>query len=779
MQRIRRASLIVVMLALTAGIFASAASAFPTYFYSSSFGEKGTGNGQFESQTSIDIDVIGDIWVAEGAPNNRIQSFGPKGEYVSQITKVGSSPLGSVSDIAFSPKQNLWAVRGGNVVEMSPTGEYRNELTGNGGPAWSPENIAIDSAGNVWVTDIANDHVQKYNSEGKYLSQFGSPGTGNGQFSEMTGIDTDAAGNVWVVDFQQGEGSRIEKFSSEGTYLGQIANGQIPGWGYDTLTIDAGGNLWVSELSTNYVKVFNPEGQELTKFGGLEGAHPLDRPRSIAFDLKGDPQILGSYFVQKWTRAPIATTAPATNIKGTEATLGTTTNPQGYSTTVQFEYGTTTSYGSKAPAVPKEIGSGNVPYAFNQSISGLATGTKYHFRVVAKSEAGTTYGKDLTFTTMKKPVNLEPPYPSPTVPDQGLPESIIKGEWSGPPTSYSYQWQRCNSAGAECANISGATSSSYTPVAADVGKKLRITETATNEVGSTEATSPASGVVTPTTITEYALAAGSVPVGITTGPDGNLWYTASETKIGKITTAGVKTEYGTPIGGPLDITTGPDGNLWFATYASGIGKSTTSGAMTKYGVAGASGLWAITAGPDGNLWFVATATNQIGKITTSGTVTLYSLPAKSEPVDITTGPDGNLWFTNWQSSKIGKITTSGTITEYSLPTLSRPEQITAGPGERLWYTVSGTQKIGKITTSGTITEYSLPAGSSPDGIVEGPEGKVWFTNYSTSKVGRITSTGAVSEYSLPAESLPTSITKGPDGNLWFTEGNGKIGVITP
>jgi streptogramin lyase len=769
------------MLALTAGIFASTANAFPTYFYSSSFGEKGTGNGQFEVARGVATDAAGNIWVTDST-NSSLQKFNAKGEYLSRITG-GKYLLNQPIDVALDSKGNIWVVnrQGERVQKFNPAGEPLLEFgefgSGNG-QFWYPQYIAIDSKDNVWITDQSNYRVQEFNSEGKYLRQFGSKGTGNGQFSYPAGMEADAAGNVWVVDYQ-GEGNgggRIEKFSPEGAYLGQIGNGQLVG-PEGGLEIDAEGNLWVSDTAGNSVKVFNTKGEKLTEFGKSPYYYS---PDGIAFDLNGDPLVAAeTVHIDKWTRAPITTTVAATSIKATEATLGSTTNPQGYSTTVQFEYGTTTSYGSKSPAVPKEIGALNFPYAFGQPISGLTSATTYHFRVVAKSEAGTTYGKDLTFTTVKKPVNIEPPYPSPTVPDQGLPESIIKGQWSGPPTSYSYQWQRCNSAGAECANISGATSSSYTPVAADVGKKLRIVETATNEVGSTEATSPASGVVTPTTITEYSLPAGSDPLGITTGPDGNVWYTASETKIGKITTAGVKTEYATPMGAPVDIAAGPDGNLWFSTSANGIGKSTTAGAMTKYTVAEASGLSAITAGPDGNLWFVATTTNQIGKITTAGVVTLYSLPAKSGPVDITAGPDGNLWFANWQSSKIGKITTSGAITEYALPAGSRPEQITPGPGERLWYTVSGTEKIGKITTSGAITEYALPALSGPYGIVEGPDGKIWFANYSTGKIGRITSSGVLSEYSLPAGSLPTSITKGADGNLWFTERNGKIGVITP
>ena len=73
--------------------------------------------------------------------------------------------------------------------------------------------------------------------------------------------------------------------------------------------------------------------------------------------------------------------------------------------------------------------------------------------------------------------------------------STTRGTWSGSPTSYGYQWQDCNSSGASCSNIAGASSSAYTLSVGDVGHTVRGVVTATNAGGSTPATSAPTGVI--------------------------------------------------------------------------------------------------------------------------------------------------------------------------------------------------------------------------------------------------------------------------------------------
>jgi streptogramin lyase len=114
-------------------------------------------------------------------------------------------------------------------------------------------------------------------------------------------------------------------------------------------------------------------------------------------------------------------------------------------------------------------------------------------------------------------------------------------------------------------------------------------------------------------ITEFpVLTPGSVPNGITQGPDGNIWFTESAisgNKIGVINpTTHAVSEFNIPTAnsGSRAITAGPDGNLWFTeplTHKIGMINPNTH-AISEFATSlGALGPFDITAGPDGNLWF--------------------------------------------------------------------------------------------------------------------------------------------------------------------------------
>src|SRR5262249_60469257 len=86
------------------------------------------------------------------------------------------------------------------------------------------------------------------------------------------------------------------------------------------------------------------------------------------------------------------------------------------------------------------------------------------------------------------PANTGAP-PISGTPIAGQTLAVSPGSWANSPTSFAYQWQRCDSAGKNCANIARATGFAYTLTPAEVGHRLRAIVTASNASGSGSATS--------------------------------------------------------------------------------------------------------------------------------------------------------------------------------------------------------------------------------------------------------------------------------------------------
>ena len=183
-------------------------------------------------------------------------------------------------------------------------------------------------------------------------------------------------------------------------------------------------------------------------------------------------------------------------------------------------------------------------------------------------------------------------------------------------------------------------------------------------------------MINPTTdaITEFAIpTANADPFGITTGPDGNLWFAETgnpdtsppaPSQIGEINPTTrrdhrVRHSHRRFRSCRL-ITAGPDGNLWFAEQDGGgvagkIGNDQPDDPCNHRSHApNANGsAFGITAGPDGNLWFTdvnIVLGGAIGVINpTTDAITEYpdTLPNEFSPWrGITAGPDGNIWFTD-------------------------------------------------------------------------------------------------------------------------------------
>jgi sugar lactone lactonase YvrE/phosphodiesterase/alkaline phosphatase D-like protein len=381
-------------------------------------GSYGSGNGQFENPMDVAVDSAGNFWVAE---LHRVQKFNSKGEYQSQFGSfgTGNGQFEYLTGIAIDGEGNVWTVDRGSapknstrVQKFNSKGEYSSQFgsygTGNG-QFHEPQDLTIDPSGNVWVADTGNSRVQEFNSKGEYLRKAGSSGSGDGQFGYLTGIAADSEGAVWTVD---GSNSRVEKFNSKGEYVSKFGsngtgNGQFNWpWG---ISVDPSNDIWIVEQGGGRIQGFNSKGEYLTQFGSNGfGAGKFHFPYGIAAGSHHEIYVAdtGNSRIQKLLMPPAlpsAITQEGTSIHTTAATLNASVTANGLNTSYQFEYGKTTTYGSKAPSSGKAIGSATGAVAVEDQVTGLETGTTYHYRVVASNEEGTTYGADRTFKTSVEP----------------------------------------------------------------------------------------------------------------------------------------------------------------------------------------------------------------------------------------------------------------------------------------------------------------------------------------------------------------------------------------
>lgn len=284
-------------------------------------------------------------------------------------------------------------------------------------------------------------------------------------------------------------------------------------------------------------------------------------------------------------------------------------------------------------------------------------------------------------------------------------------------------------------------------------------------------------------------------VEITAGPDGNLWFTQSESnKVGRISFDGKITEFNIPTSksSPRGIAAGKDGNVWFTeSEANKVAKITPAGVITEFKIpAEGSQPDGISNGPDGSLWF--TTYDGIWCVTPEGKFTNYPIPIdQGKPLGpITSGADGNVWFLKDESNKIGRVTPKGVFTEFVDASRSSKRSglggITSGPDGNIWYTETRSDKIWRVTPEGVFTGFLIPSSNClPRSIASGPDGNLWFTQEQTlltgkkfeGKIGRITPSGEVAEFHIPNTAdywrqsigAGVGICAGPDGCIWITE----------
>jgi sugar lactone lactonase YvrE len=147
--------------------------------------------------------------------------------------------------------------------------------------------------------------------------------------------------------------------------------------------------------------------------------------------------------------------------------------------------------------------------------------------VYAENSAGFVTATSLPSAVVvaNAPVSVEAPKITGTAKDGQL-LTVGDGTWEGaPPLSYTYQWELCNSSGGSCEALAGASESNYRVLSSQTGDTLRAVVSATNAVGSTEATSGASATITtdPPVNVELPAISGTVQDGETLSVSTGTW----------------------------------------------------------------------------------------------------------------------------------------------------------------------------------------------------------------------------------------------------------------
>ena len=181
------------------------------------------------------IDDDDRLFVSDGKMR-RILVFNSKHELEGQITDGLVDPVGIALDTsnrflyAVDTQQDQVLVFDADTLKLLRrigTGGKNHYLT-TPGDFGAPQGVALDSEGNVYVTDTLNNRVEIFDADGNFISTFGKGGDGPGTFARPKGIAIDGDGHIWVADEME---DRLQVFNKEGqllTYVG-LGHGELPG----------------------------------------------------------------------------------------------------------------------------------------------------------------------------------------------------------------------------------------------------------------------------------------------------------------------------------------------------------------------------------------------------------------------------------------------------------------------------------------------------------------------------------------------------------------------
>ena len=183
-----------------------------------SFGTAGTANSQFQSPRGIAIDEGDNIYVSD-SQNHRIQKFQVDGGYLGGIGCKGSKKLqfNNPDGITFNKHNgNIYVCDTDNhrIQVLTKELDFVTAITSQDvgtKQLKSPEDIAFDNDGLIYIADSGNNCIQVFTANGQYSHSFGAE-----RLKSPHGVTVDRAGKVYVVGFTN---NCISIFTREGDYI--------------------------------------------------------------------------------------------------------------------------------------------------------------------------------------------------------------------------------------------------------------------------------------------------------------------------------------------------------------------------------------------------------------------------------------------------------------------------------------------------------------------------------------------------------------------------------
>ncbi len=235
----------------------------PDGSFITTFGTKGSLDGQFLFPLGISSDLNGRIYVADSG-NFRIQVFDEQGKFLHQFLPVDNNiPIKPV-DIAISPDKETLYVTGNNnhsVMVFNSSGKLKRIWGSEGtlaGEFKFPATLAVTANGSVCVVDVLNGRIQIFEANGKLNKVMGSWGVLAGQFYRPKGIAVDKAGNLFVSDSIL---DVVEVFNKKAKFKAILGSGKeaVKFVAPAGIVIDDNNRLYVTEMLGHRVSVYQLE----------------------------------------------------------------------------------------------------------------------------------------------------------------------------------------------------------------------------------------------------------------------------------------------------------------------------------------------------------------------------------------------------------------------------------------------------------------------------------------------------------------------------------------